>query len=591
LHDASVLGAPGRTALGAPDHHRGTLVVSVALYENLKTTVTQALAVTMVDDSRRAPVLDGSPGPPPVLPGVGDVVGSLYRLVRLLGEGMFGKVYVAERLDVPEHRVALKLLPKSLYVGRNVERELVMLATVGHPHVVQLKDHGFAEDYVWLTMPVYHGETLGERLERGPLDLRDAYDIFLPIARGLEALHQAGLRHQDIKPENIFLAVFGGRVHPILLDLGVAAERDGTFCAGTALYASPEQLLAFTGVPGAVPLSEKMDTYCMASTLLMAILGPSRFVGEGAKSRDELAGAHEKRATRPLADEVLPQLSESSRHLLQERFKAWLALDPNARPSMSELAEQLEVLLEPEREAKREEDARLERQKTSLWRFRLIAAAMLLGGIGAVAWGYSKRETLRLAGELDKARAQGAESFDKLDTCVASHAVARSEALDCRRERVEERAEFQASLASIAESSGNSAAQAREMQTMQNRLLACEVSAEEKLKHAAAEQDRCQAERATLQTERDEARTAADTRGNEAAALLGERDQCVADRASIAADRDQCRTSIDPYHTPTPTPKPALKPPPEEPAPPPAPTSAPTTAAPPKPAPVEEAGG
>src|SRR5262245_27558171 len=109
----------------------------------------------MVDDSRRAPIVqDGSPGPPAVLPSVGDVVGSHYRLVRLLGEGMFGQVYVAQRIDVPEHQVALKILPRSVYAGRNVERELVMLATVGHPHVVQLKDHGWTDDYVWLTMPV-----------------------------------------------------------------------------------------------------------------------------------------------------------------------------------------------------------------------------------------------------------------------------------------------------------------------------------------------------------------------------------------------------------------------------------------------------
>src|SRR6185503_19486691 len=93
-----------------------------------------------------------------------DLVGEHYRLVRLLGQGMFGKVYVAQRVDVPEHQVALKLLPRSLYASRNVERELVMLATVGHPHVVSLKDHGTTDDYVWLTMPVYEGETLAERL-------------------------------------------------------------------------------------------------------------------------------------------------------------------------------------------------------------------------------------------------------------------------------------------------------------------------------------------------------------------------------------------------------------------------------------------
>ncbi len=185
------------------------------------------------------------PPPAALLPEEGDVVGEHYSLVRKLGEGTFGRVYVAQRIDVPEHQVALKILPRSLYVGRNVDRELVMLATVGHPHVVQLKDHGTTDEYVWLTMPVYEGQTLQERLEqKGTLSLREAYDIFRAMAYGLEALHDAGLRHQDIKPENIYLAVFGPRIHPVLLDLGVAAEKDASFIAGTALYASPEQIFA-----------------------------------------------------------------------------------------------------------------------------------------------------------------------------------------------------------------------------------------------------------------------------------------------------------------------------------------------------------
>src|SRR5258707_858918 len=94
----------------------------------------------------------------------------------------------------------------------------------------------------------------------GPLDRGDLPQIG-DIVRAIEALHVAGLRHQDIKPDNIFLATFAGRLHPVLLDLGVAAEKDSSFIAGTALFAAPEQLLAIIGVPGAIPLSEKMDTY------------------------------------------------------------------------------------------------------------------------------------------------------------------------------------------------------------------------------------------------------------------------------------------------------------------------------------------
>ncbi|HEX9297772.1 MAG TPA: protein kinase, partial [Polyangiaceae bacterium] len=172
--------------------------------------MTEALAATVVDESAPAGSVSGR-FHTEELPDVGDVVGGHYRLVRLLGKGMFGKVYVAERIDVPAHQVALKVVPREVYSGRNVERELVMLAAASHPNIVQLKDHGMTEAYVWLTMPVYEGETLADRLKRGPLNLDEAYEVFLPIARALDALHNAGLRHQDIKPENIFLATFAGR--------------------------------------------------------------------------------------------------------------------------------------------------------------------------------------------------------------------------------------------------------------------------------------------------------------------------------------------------------------------------------------------
>src|SRR5690348_7693962 len=82
-----------------------------------------------------------------ILPDEGDVVGGHYLLGRRLGEGMFGRVFVAERTDVPEHRVALKLMTRAVYAGRNVERELSMLAAASHPHIVQLKDHGIEGDF------------------------------------------------------------------------------------------------------------------------------------------------------------------------------------------------------------------------------------------------------------------------------------------------------------------------------------------------------------------------------------------------------------------------------------------------------------
>ncbi|WP_437999806.1 serine/threonine-protein kinase [Sorangium sp. So ce185] len=541
---------------------------------SLRTTMVHAFAVTVADPSSlvRTTSRGGTDDPgtssrgPSILPDVGQIVGGLYRLGRLLGQGMFGKVYVAQRVDVPEHQVALKLMPRSLYAMRNVERELVMLATVGHPHVVQLKDHGMNAEYVWLTMPVYEGETLAQRLERSPLGMREAHDIFLAVARGLEALHAAGLRHQDVKPDNIFLARFAGRVHPILLDLGVAAEREASFCAGTALYASPEQIRALNGFPGVVPLSEKMDTYGLATTLLYSLVNPRDFPGESAQTRTELAASHDVRADKPLADNALPDLTGRPRQMFQDALRRWLAIDPNERPSMTQLAEELDVLLEPEREAEREAERLRIKQKTSYLRVRIAAGAMTLVGCAVVLLGFSKRETLRLANELEHARQKGAESFDKLDTCVASHQIAEAEKNACRTAREQDRVEFNETLATLQKSGSMTEAEhARQIQslhaTQAARLKACEDDAAAAQKAAMADRERlAEAEkaRAAMAAERDEAKTLAEQRAAELAVATQLRAACDAERASCAAERDRLRAeAADPYDAPPSPGKPA----------------------------------
>ncbi|PIE05624.1 MAG: hypothetical protein CSA75_03775, partial [Sorangium cellulosum] len=368
------------------------------------------------------------------LPDVGDLVGKTYRLVRLLGTGTFGKVYVAQRVDVPEHQVALKITVRAMYSGRDVERELVMLAAAGHPHMVQLKDHGTTREYVWFTMPVYEGETLAARLSRGTLSLREANEVFVPIARSLAALHLAGLRHQDLKPDNIFLAQFAGRIHPIILDLGVAAERNSPFVAGTILFAAPEQTIALRG-EGEMPLDEKMDTYGLAATLLLALVGMDHFPGANAGTHEEMAAAQRDRALAPLAADALPGLQGKPREKLIKAFRNWFAVDAPMRSSMSEMADELDVLLEQERElAQAEEQARAQ-QKSNLLKTRLAVAALLLTGLVIVGYGYSKRETLRLASALEQAQALGKEQFDKLETCQSAHQLSQREKQKCEAQR------------------------------------------------------------------------------------------------------------------------------------------------------------
>jgi eukaryotic-like serine/threonine-protein kinase len=527
----------------------------------LRTTLVQAFAQTLADPSRRTGIAtreagDGArtevSGAPPVaveLPDVGDVVGGHYKLVRLLGQGMFGKVYVAQRLDVPEHQVALKLLPRSMYAGRNVERELVMLATVGHPHVVQLKDHGTTPDYVWLTMPVYHGETLAERLEKkGTLSARQAYDIFLPMARGLEALHVAGLRHQDVKPENIFLAVFGGRVHPILLDLGVAAEKDANFVAGTALFGAPEQVAVLSGLPVIQPLSEKMDTYGLASTLLVALVGPRQFPGESATDRTELAEAQDLRTKHPLGPGALPDVTGDPRDQLDAAFRSWLAFEPEGRPTMKEMAEQLEVLLEPDAEEVRQEEKRRERQQQTILWFKVVFAGMVLLGLAGGAIVFNQRKTLSIAADLERARTQGAKSFDELGTCNAAHTSDTRTIADCQASMAKSREEHKQQLEEVMRSGSTSQQEhAHEVQRFNKALKVCEDNATTAKRVCDDDTARILLDSArdktTLAGQRDEAKRLADDEKAQLASLAAERDQCRAERTTCGEERDALKAA------------------------------------------------
>ncbi|MBW2455793.1 MAG: protein kinase [Deltaproteobacteria bacterium] len=523
--------------------------------------------------------VDGSSGDGARLPGEGDVVAGLYRLVRRLGEGQFGKVYVADRTDVPEHRVALKIMHRAVYAGRDVERELVMLAAATHPNIVQLKDHGMTDDYVWLTMPLYEGLTLAERMDAGPLSLREAYDIFLPVVRGVQALHERGLRHQDIKPENIYLAELTAQIHPVLLDLGVAVEHNAEFVAGTALFGAPEQLAALGGIQSVDQLSEKMDTYCLATTLLYSLVGEKHFPGALASTPFEIAEAFEEREVKPLRDEALPALTGEPRRKLSEALSRWLQRDPEERASTREMAEEIDVLLEQEREIAAAIERGIARQKASLARVRIYLAMAALVGLGIAAYVYAKRDYLALANELERVEQEGLKSFERLDTCIASHEVTERDAQACVAGRERDQTSHGNAMAAVrAQSNEQETALTRRLTTTNGQLRTCEDDGEKASKAFDAEreelektlQDREQTwseERGQLEKSRDEHQAARKTCEASTGKLTQSRNQCREDLASCISDRDTCMAEPD-YPDPTPTPVPTS---------PPAPTGAPAT--------------
>ena len=327
----------------------------------------------------------------------GTIVGGRYAIETRVGLGAFGDVYRAKDTEVPGHVVALKLLHQPAHskaAKQSALRELRLIASVFHPSIVQFKDHGWFEERLWFVMPWYDGETLESRLQREPLSRAEAIEIFQPLARALAAMHAAGVRHQDVKPENIFLARIPGfgkdEVTPVLLDLGVAATEAEMVVAGTPPHFVPEVAAQFASVEQKPAVSNKADVFALALSLRNAL--------EPQTQEDVAAGAVDTFIE--LRSKATPGApNRRALRYLKPSFDRWLNRNPELRPSADELAEELNVLSLPE-----ERRARI---KTIL-RWTIPMALALLGASGAaVTVFYQQAETEREVAAQAKETATG----------------------------------------------------------------------------------------------------------------------------------------------------------------------------------------
>jgi serine/threonine-protein kinase len=213
----------------------------------------------------------------------GTMVGP-YRLIDFLARGGMGDVYRAT--DTRLHRdVAVKMLASSKTgdpqrVARFMH-EARVTASLNHPNIVRVFDVGRTEGGAYLVAELLEGETLRQRVDRGPLAIDDVLRIGGEIAAGLVAAHAAGLVHRDLKPENIFLS-HGGPTR--ILDFGIAKlaqdeqVRDGFstltgVVLGTAGYLAPEQ------IRGSV-IDPRADLFALGAVLFEMITGARAFARE-----------------------------------------------------------------------------------------------------------------------------------------------------------------------------------------------------------------------------------------------------------------------------------------------------------------------
>jgi eukaryotic-like serine/threonine-protein kinase len=318
----------------------------------------------------------------------GTLIGDRYAVQQRVGEGSFGDVYRALDADVPGHTVALKLLhrPSQTEEARKTAlRELRLIASVFHPSVVDFKDHGWYDDRLWFVMPWYDGETLEDRMQREPLSREEAQELFCALAQALATMHAAGIRHQDVKPDNIFLARIGevgrgSRTLPVLIDLGVAAKDAEMIVAGTPLYFPPEIASQYVGQGKKQKVSTKADVFSLALSLRNALEPGTQEQVPGTAIESFILHRSQNPPRGPSAREFA---------FLEPYFKRWLARDPEDRPSAEEFAEELKVLTRPEQE-------RARRRSIMRWAAPIALGSVL--GLASITYVYiEERETSHLA--------------------------------------------------------------------------------------------------------------------------------------------------------------------------------------------------
>ena len=230
------------------------------------------------------------------IPAQGSMLGT-YRLLSLLGEGATGVVFVAEH-SVLGRKVALKIL-KGRYGNdpRYAERffaEAQAVTDIEHENIVTITDFVVGDGSpTYYIMELLDGHTLATRMNSGPpLSLKEILTIGIQLCAALSSAHEKGIIHRDVKPENIFLSRYHGKLQTKLLDFGVAKltsestvqkrlKTDVGIPVGTPDYMSPEATLG-------VSVDQRTDIYSLGVVLYEAIASRRPFEGNTVSEMLEL---------------------------------------------------------------------------------------------------------------------------------------------------------------------------------------------------------------------------------------------------------------------------------------------------------------
>jgi len=210
-----------------------------------------------------------------------------YRLLRLIGTGGMGQVWLAERTEPVRQVVALKRIRLGMdtqQVLARFESERQTLARMDHPNIAKVFDAGSdADGRPYFVMEYVQGRPLTEHCDEHQLSIRARLELFVQVCRGVQHAHQKGVIHRDIKPGNILVEYVDGQATPKIIDFGIARATDQDLTeetrftvqgqlVGTPEYMSPEQAALSTET-----IDTRSDVYALGVLLYELLTGALPF--------------------------------------------------------------------------------------------------------------------------------------------------------------------------------------------------------------------------------------------------------------------------------------------------------------------------
>ena len=253
---------------------------------------------------------------------VGRVLADRYLILKRIGEGGMGRVYLGEHVKM-NRQCAIKVMSPALVndaeSAARFAREASSAARIIHPNVAAVFDYGESEGLIYLVMEYVDGQSLARILAReAPLSVERALDLARQIADGLGAAHELGIIHRDLKPDNILVTrTRTGREVPKVVDFGIAKAVQDTsgesltrtgLVIGTPEFMSPEQLLGD-------PIDARSDLYALGCILHLMLTATPPFA---ASTREQM---------------IKRRLSEDAPHVQ--------AIDPGLPDSVDRIVERL----------------------------------------------------------------------------------------------------------------------------------------------------------------------------------------------------------------------------------------------------------